>query len=137
MTTLPLGEVLMRRQHVEDIDRYSFFNIGLFQFQSHPNTLIGCHSFVLACYSTFPIFQVSWWRYPGTTLLTQGSINFAEQDGYQLQVSNNSYLLTVSNAMLKHSGLYICQVALNEVELYRRNFSIYVEGVWKSCCPSL
>lgn len=64
--------------------------------------------------------------------MTQGSINFAEQDGYKLDVSNNSYLLTVPNATLKHSGLYICQVALNEVELYRRNFSINVEGVWKT-----
>lgn len=73
-------------------------------------------------------FQVSWWRYPGTTLLTQGSINFAEQDGYKLAVFNNSYQLSVTNATLKHSGLYICQVALNEVELYRKNFSINVEG---------
>ncbi|XP_071520445.1 uncharacterized protein [Panulirus ornatus] len=71
---------------------------------------------------------VSWWRYPESSLLTQGSVNLVKAEGYRLNVSGNSYQLTVTDANLTHSGSYVCQVAFSELEILRKNFTLNVEG---------
>lgn len=75
------------------------------------------------------VFQVSWWYYPDSVLLTQGKINLAETQGYWLDASGNSYQLVVPEANLTHSGSYVCQLSVKEDEIYRKNFTIYVDGM--------
>lgn len=85
--------------------------------------LLGLLYYICAVYSK----QVSWWRYPKEALLTQGSISLVE--GYQIMVSGHSHQLHITNTTLASTGSYVCQLALGELKIYRKNFTLYGEGM--------
>lgn len=96
---------------------------GTVASRHHNEMLLGLQYYICAVYSK----QVSWWRYPKEALLTQGSISLV--DGYQVKVSGHSHQLLVTNTTLTSTGSYVCQVALGDLKLYRKNFTLYGEGM--------
>ncbi|KAK8735708.1 hypothetical protein OTU49_005277, partial [Cherax quadricarinatus] len=123
-TTLVILPQYLFGVNFEDIQKYFEDSDTKLQVDEGKSVTVDC-----SLKGNMPSALVSWWHYPGSTLLTQGRINIAEAKGYKLKVSDNSYLLTITNASLSHSGLYVCQFAINEREIYRKNFTVYVDGL--------
>ncbi|XP_047502369.1 uncharacterized protein LOC125047875 isoform X2 [Penaeus chinensis] len=70
---------------------------------------------------------VRWRRSPGSVLLTQNDISLAEDEGYTVDVIGNSYILYVARADVRHAGSYFCQIIVDEVEVYTKNFTINID----------